>query len=45
MTEIGPSEIEVPRDVDASCTPMILERVQRHLSGVDQIVLSLWRAG
>ena len=45
LTEIGPVEIEVPRDVDASFTPTIVKKRQRRLSGVDQIVLSLSARG
>ena len=41
LTEIGPVEIDVPRDVDASFTPKIVRKRQRRLTGVDQIVLSL----
>jgi putative transposase len=45
LTEIGPVEIDVPRDVDASFTPTILRKRQRQLTGVDQIVLSLSARG
>jgi putative transposase len=45
LTEIGPVEIEVPRDIDATFTPTIVKKRQRRLTGVDQIVLSLPRAG
>ncbi len=45
LTEIGPVEIEVPRDVDASFTQTIVKKRQRRLSGVDQIVLSLSARG
>src|SRR4029453_3912110 len=41
LTDIGPVEIDVPRDLDASFTPMIVKKRQRRLTGVDQIVLSL----
>jgi hypothetical protein len=41
LTEIGPVEIEVPRDLDASFQPKIVKKRQRRLTGVDQIVLSL----
>ena len=41
LTEIGPVEIEVPRDLDASFQPTIVKKRQRRLTGVDQIVLSL----
>jgi putative transposase len=45
LTEIGPVEIEVPRDLDASFQPKIVKKRQRRLSGVDQIVLSLSARG
>src|SRR3954452_457671 len=45
LTEIGPVEIEVPRDTDASFTPQIVKKRQRRLTGVDEIVLSLTARG
>jgi putative transposase len=45
LTEIGPVEIDVPRDLDASFTPTIVKKRQRRLTGVDQIVLSLSARG
>jgi putative transposase len=45
LTEIGPVEIDVPRDVDASFTPQIVKKRQRRLNGVDEIVLSLTARG
>jgi transposase-like protein len=45
LTEIGPVEIEVPRDVDATFSPTIVKKRQRRLTGVDQIVLSLSARG
>jgi putative transposase len=45
LTEIGPVEIEVPRDLDASFQPTIVKKRQRRLAGVDQIVLSLSARG
>jgi putative transposase len=45
LTEIGPVEIDVPRDVEASFTPTIVKKRQRRLSGVDQIVLLLSARG
>jgi putative transposase len=45
LTEIGPVEIEVPRDIDATFSPTIVKKRQRRLSGVDQIVLSLSARG
>jgi transposase-like protein len=45
LTEIGPVQIEVPRDVDASFEPQIVRKRQRRLTGVDEIVLSLTAKG
>ena len=45
LTEIGPVEIEVPRDTDASFQPQIVKKRQRRLTGVDKIVLSLTARG
>jgi transposase-like protein len=45
LTEIGPVEIEVPRDLAASFQPKIVKKRQRRLTGVDQIVLSLAARG
>lgn len=41
LTEIGPVQIEVPRDPDASFEPVIVRKRQRRLDGIDEIVLSL----
>jgi transposase-like protein len=45
LTEIGPVEIEVPRDRDASFEPVIIKKRQRRLDGIDEIVLSLTARG
>jgi putative transposase len=45
LTEIGPVQIEVPRDTDSSFDPTIVRKRQRRLSGVDEIVLSLSAKG
>lgn len=45
LTEIGPVEIEVPRDTDASFDPQIVRKRQRRLTGIDEIVLSLTAKG
>ena len=45
LTEIGPVQIEVPRDSDASFDPQIVRKRQRRLTGVDDIVLSLSAKG
>ena len=41
----GPVEIDVPRDRDSSFEPQIVRKRQRRLSGVDEIVLSLYAKG
>jgi putative transposase len=45
LTEIGPVQIEVPRDRDASFDPTIVRKPQRRLDGIDEIVLSLTARG
>src|SRR6266496_6326996 len=45
FTEIGPVQIEVPRDRDGSFEPAIVRKRQRRLDGIDQIVLSLTARG
>src|SRR6266496_2941392 len=45
FTEIGPVQIEVPRDRDGSFEPAIVRKRQRRLDGIDQIVLSLSARG
>jgi putative transposase len=45
VTEIGPVEIEVPRDRDGSFEPAIVRKRQRRLDGIDAIVLSLTARG
>jgi hypothetical protein len=45
LTEIGPVEIEVPRDRDSSFEPVIVKKRQRRLDGIDEIVLSLTALG
>lgn len=45
FTEIGPVEIEVPRDTEASFDPQIVRKRQRRLTGIDAIVLSLTAKG
>lgn len=45
LTEIGPVEIEVPRDRDASFSPTIVPKRRRRLDGIDEIVLSLTARG
>jgi transposase-like protein len=45
ITEIGPLELEVPRDRAGTFEPMIVPKRKRRLSGVDQMVLSLSAKG
>ena len=45
LTEIGPVQIEVPRDRDASFDPAIVRKRQKRLEGISQIVLSLTARG
>lgn len=45
LTEIGPVEIEVPRDRDGSFELVIVPKRKRRLDGIDQIVLSLTACG
>ncbi|WP_378238486.1 IS256 family transposase [Actinomadura harenae] len=44
-TEIGPVEIEVPRDREGTFEPKIVAKRQRRLTGVDEMVLSLSAKG
>src|SRR6266536_1358168 len=45
LTEIGPVELEVPRDRDASFQPKIVRKRQRRLVGMDDLVVSLVAKG
>jgi putative transposase len=45
LTDLGPVEIEVPRDRDGSFEPQIVKKRQRRLDSIDQIVLSLTARG
>lgn len=45
LTDIGPVEVDVPRDRDGSFAPQIVRKRQRRLSGVDEMVLSLSAKG
>lgn len=45
LTELGPVEIEVPRDRDGTFEPVIVKKRQRRLDSIDQIVLSLTARG
>ncbi|SFB10149.1 transposase, partial [Cellulomonas marina] len=41
ITEIGPVQIDVPRDREGTFEPAIVKKRQRRLDGVDELVLSL----
>jgi putative transposase len=45
LTDIGPVDIEVPRDRDSSFAPQMVAKRQRRLSGVDDLVISLTARG
>ncbi|RAJ46971.1 transposase-like protein [Kitasatospora sp. SolWspMP-SS2h] len=45
LTEVGPVEIDVPRDREGSFEPQLVRERQRRLSGVDEMVLSLSARG
>ncbi|WP_408610583.1 IS256 family transposase [Lentzea terrae] len=45
LTDVGPVEIDVPRDRDASFEPKIVAKRQRRLGGVDEMVISLAAKG
>lgn len=45
ITEVGPVDIEVPRDRDGSFAPQIVAKRQRRFGGVDNLVISLTAKG
>jgi transposase-like protein len=45
LTEVGPVEIEVPRDREGGFDPKIVAKRQKRLSGVDEMVISLSAKG
>ena len=45
LTEVGPVQIDVPRDRDGTFEPVIVPKRARRLDGVDQIVMSLTARG
>ena len=45
LTDVGPVEIEVPRDREGSFEPQIVKKRQRRLEGVDELVISLAAKG
>ena len=38
LTDVGPVEIDVPRDRDASFEPKIVAKRQKRLSGIDEVI-------
>ena len=45
ITEVGPVDLEVPRDRDGSFEPKTVKKRQRRLDGVDSMVISLTAKG
>ena len=45
LTDVGPVEVSVPRDRDASFEPKIVAKRQKRLTGVDELVISLAAKG
>ena len=45
ITDVGPVEIDVPRDRDGSFEPKLVRKRQRRLGGVDEMVISLTAKG
>jgi transposase-like protein len=45
VTEVGPVQVEVPRDRDGSFAPAIVAKRQRRLDGVEDLVVSLVAKG
>ncbi len=45
VTDVGPVQIEVPRDREGGFEPQIVKKRQRRLTGVDEMVLSLSAKG
>jgi putative transposase len=45
LTDVGPVEIEVPRDRDGSFELQLVKKHQRRLTGVDEMVISLVAKG
>jgi putative transposase len=44
-TEVGPVDLEVPRDRNASFDPRTVRKGQRRLDGVDKLVIGLYARG
>jgi transposase-like protein len=45
LTDVGPVQVEVPRDRDSSFEPKIVAKRQKRLAGVDELVISLSAKG
>jgi transposase-like protein len=45
FTEVGPVQVDVPRDREGSFEPQIVKKRQRRLDGIDEVVLSLTARG
>lgn len=45
LTDVGPVEVKVPRDVSGTFEPQIVKKRQRRLTGADEMVLSLSAKG
>ena len=45
VSDVGPVELEVPRDREGSFEPQLVHKRQRRLTGVDEMVLSLSAKG
>jgi transposase-like protein len=45
LTQVGPVDIDVPRDREGTFEPVIVAKRQRRLDGIEQIVLSLTARG
>jgi putative transposase len=45
LTEIGPVEVDVPRDRQSTFEPKIVRKRQRRLTGVEDLVISLSAKG
>lgn len=41
VTQVGPVQIDVPRDRDVTFEPKIVAKRRRRLSGVEELVISL----
>lgn len=45
LTDVGPVELDTPRDRNGSFEPLIVRKGQRRLDGIDKTVLSLYARG